>query len=110
MNLGMILMGSVLCTKLCDFYDHFFILQIYLHEYNMNREWELISVNSSRDPGVYSCCPDDTFPTVTFKFVLQRHSGSYTAIVVAPAVGEYNRGPQFFKKSRSHFRLYTPQG
>lgn len=60
-----------------------------MREYNMNREWELISVESRRDPGLYECCPDDTFPSVTFKFVLQRHSGSYTAIVVVPAAGEY---------------------
>jgi len=73
-------------------------LQIYLRDYNMNREWELISVKSSRDPGVYSCCPDDTFPSVTFTFVLQRHSGSYTAIVVVPAAGEYNRWSTIFSK------------
>lgn len=59
---------------------------IYITQYNTNREWELISVKSSRDPGVYSCCPNDTFPSVTFQFVLQRHSGSYTAIVVVPAI------------------------
>jgi hypothetical protein len=63
----------------------------------MNREWELISAESSRDSGLYSCCPNDTFPSITFKFVLRRHSGSYTAIVVVPAAGEYkyddNRGP-----------------
>jgi len=66
----------------------------------MNREWELISAKSSRDPGVYSCCPDDTFPSVTFTFVLQRHSGSYTAIVVVPAAGEYNRWSTFFFQNR----------
>jgi hypothetical protein len=55
----------------------------------MNREWQLISIEPSRDPGQYKCCPDDTFPSVTFKIVLQRHSGSYTAIVVVPAAGEY---------------------
>lgn len=77
-------------------------MQVYLHQYNMNREWELISVESSRDPGLYECCPDDTFPSITFKFVLQRHSGSYTAIVVVPVAGKCKyadkRGPHFFSK------------
>ncbi|XP_023726365.1 neuronal acetylcholine receptor subunit alpha-2-like [Cryptotermes secundus] len=59
---------------------------IYLHDYNMNREWELVSMTSYRESGRFPCCPNDTYPAVIFQIVLQRHSGSYTAIVVAPAI------------------------
>jgi hypothetical protein len=65
-----------------------FTLQIFLDEYSMNREWNLISMTSYRSAGKFPCCPNDTYPSVVFQIVLQRHSGSYTAIAVAPAVGE----------------------
>lgn len=71
-----------------SFYNQFCNLQVLLDVYNMNREWELISITSYRNSGQYSCCPNDTYPSVTFQMVLQRHSGSYTAIVVSPAIGE----------------------
>jgi hypothetical protein len=70
------------------FYSQFCTLQIYFDDYNMNREWELISMTSHRNSDKYACCPADTFPSITFEIELQRHSGSYTAIVICPAIGK----------------------
>ncbi|KAJ4435498.1 hypothetical protein ANN_18114, partial [Periplaneta americana] len=58
--------------------------QIYLGQYNMNREWHLVSMRAYKEVETYGS--NNTYPSVTYEFVLQRHSGSYAAIAVMPAV------------------------
>ncbi|XP_069678421.1 neuronal acetylcholine receptor subunit alpha-10-like [Periplaneta americana] len=57
---------------------------IYLGQYNMNREWHLVSMRAYKEVETYGS--NNTYPSVTYEFVLQRHSGSYAAIAVMPAV------------------------
>ncbi|XP_021923211.1 neuronal acetylcholine receptor subunit alpha-2-like isoform X2 [Zootermopsis nevadensis] len=59
---------------------------IVLNGYNLNREWKLASMRSYKEVAKDKCCPNDTFVTASFQFVLQRHPGSYSSTVVFPAV------------------------
>ncbi|KAJ9585130.1 hypothetical protein L9F63_003082 [Diploptera punctata] len=56
---------------------------IELRDFNMNREWDVARVE-----GVFSVswfANNLTYPYVTFKFQLRRHSGSHAASVLLPA-------------------------
>jgi hypothetical protein len=63
--------------------------QIVLEDYYLHREWKVTSMKSYKKVYKYDCCPNDTYSTVSFQVVLQRHPGSYFSTVVMPAVGEY---------------------
>ena len=53
-----------------------------------NGEWKLINTSAYKHPGVYECCPNNTYPSVDLSFKIQRLSGSHTASVVFSAIGE----------------------
>ncbi|PSN46711.1 hypothetical protein C0J52_14444 [Blattella germanica] len=56
------------------------------YNYDSNREWELLSTSATREVKKFSCCPNETYPSVTFEFVLKRHSGIYASTVIVPAI------------------------
>ncbi|XP_021923213.1 neuronal acetylcholine receptor subunit alpha-2-like isoform X4 [Zootermopsis nevadensis] len=68
---------------------------IVLNGYNLNREWKLASMRSYKEVAKDKCCPNDTFVTASFQFVLQRHPGSYSSTVVFPAVVTFYRDSMF---------------
>ncbi|XP_063932851.1 neuronal acetylcholine receptor subunit alpha-2-like [Zophobas morio] len=51
-----------------------------------NGEWKLINTSAYKHPGVYECCPNNTYPSVDLSFKIQRLSGSHTASVVFSAI------------------------
>lgn len=56
-------------------------------DYEPNGSWDLISINVTKNPGIYSCCPNNTYPSLSYAFTFRRHSGLHTATVFIPALG-----------------------
>lgn len=52
-----------------------------------NGEWDLIDTNVFKHPGIYKCCPNNTYPSINYSFKIQRISGAHTASVILPAFG-----------------------
>ncbi|XP_063932693.1 neuronal acetylcholine receptor subunit alpha-3-like [Zophobas morio] len=50
-----------------------------------NGEWDLIDTNVFKHPGIYKCCPNNTYPSINYSFKIQRISGAHTASVILPA-------------------------
>ncbi|XP_059082265.1 acetylcholine receptor subunit alpha-type acr-16-like isoform X1 [Tigriopus californicus] len=53
--------------------------------YTNNREWVSLATVAQRNRIVYDCCPE-TYPDVTFEFILQRNSPAYKAVFVLPCL------------------------
>ncbi|KAJ9585132.1 hypothetical protein L9F63_003084, partial [Diploptera punctata] len=60
---------------------------IMFYDYEMNREWDLLSTRAFKETEMNCCEKNETYPTITFQFILQRHSGVYFSTVVVPAIG-----------------------
>ena len=54
-------------------------------DYNLNREWHVAESGAALTVDLHD--NNLTYPYATFKFVLERHSGTYAATVVVPAGG-----------------------
>lgn len=54
---------------------------------SQNSEWRLIQATYKRDAGNYSNSKD-TYPSLTFSFLIERHSASHTVFVLVPAIGK----------------------
>lgn len=53
---------------------------------SQNNMYRLITVTSKRNPGNFSTT-FSTYPSVTFSFLIKRHSGTFVAVLVIPAFG-----------------------
>lgn len=51
-------------------------------------EWKLLNTSSAKDPGIYKCCPDETYPTIGFLFTIQRNPSFHEAAIVIPIIGK----------------------
>ena len=51
-----------------------------------NSEFELVSVTTTARNVVYSCCPDNPYPTILYEFTLQRHASASVASVIVPLI------------------------
>ncbi|KAJ8962670.1 hypothetical protein NQ318_001064 [Aromia moschata] len=51
-----------------------------------NGEWEIANWTAKRNPGIYKCCPNTTYPSVEIVFNLKRLSGAHAASVVIPTI------------------------
>lgn len=48
--------------------------------------WNLISASAVRDPGVFDVLPNETYPSVFFNFIIERHSAIDVALILMPAL------------------------
>lgn len=53
---------------------------------SQNFEWRLIQATYKRDAGNYTNTKV-TYPSLTFSFLIERHSASHTVFVLVPAIG-----------------------
>lgn len=51
-----------------------------------NGEFELVSVKVVRNPGIYKCCPNNTYPSLNYIFTIKRYASAIAATYVIPAV------------------------
>lgn len=57
-------------------------------EYKQNGEWLLLHAHGTTNPGHFACCPDDTFPSIIYYFIVKRHAATIAAAYVVPAIGK----------------------
>lgn len=55
---------------------------------SQNLEWKLIRATYKRNPGNFTETKQ-TYPSLTFSFLIERHSGSHAAIILIPAFGTF---------------------
>lgn len=53
---------------------------------NQNNQWKLLSANSKINEGKYAISPNETYPSVGFSFLIERHSGFHISATVFPAI------------------------
>ncbi|XP_028048723.1 neuronal acetylcholine receptor subunit alpha-5, partial [Monomorium pharaonis] len=58
---------------------------ITMSEYMNNTIWDFQYINSMREVKKYKCCPNDTFPRITYNFLLTRHYGKRHLVVITLA-------------------------
>lgn len=56
---------------------------------SQNSEWRLIQATYKRDAGNYTNTKV-TYPSLTFSFLIERHSGTYAVHVLVPAIGMHS--------------------
>ncbi|CAH2004715.1 unnamed protein product [Acanthoscelides obtectus] len=49
-------------------------------------EWTVQSFHTVRNSGVYKCCPNSTYPSVSITFTIRRLSGAHAATVIIPCI------------------------
>ena len=53
--------------------------------YTNNREWDVLSHDATQKVVTYPCC-NESYPDVTFEFVLQRNSPTYRSVIILPCL------------------------
>lgn len=53
-----------------------------------HKQWLVTNYTSRKYSPKFSCCPNDTFPTLIADFHLQRHSPMMHAVYITPAIGK----------------------
>lgn len=53
--------------------------------------WRMVSATTSKDNGIYPKLPE-SYPSVYFNFIIERHSGLNVALVLVPALSKYCQG------------------
>ncbi|KAK4884723.1 hypothetical protein RN001_000994 [Aquatica leii] len=56
------------------------------NDYIPNSDWKLITVTIQRNAGHYNCCPDNTYPSLNYKFQIERHSATHAASIIIPSL------------------------
>jgi Neurotransmitter-gated ion-channel ligand binding domain len=51
-----------------------------------NNEWKLLSANSKVNIGKYDVAPNETYPSITFSFFIERHSAYHLSGIIVPAL------------------------
>ncbi|GAB0094325.1 Neurotransmitter-gated ion-channel ligand-binding domain [Sergentomyia squamirostris] len=52
----------------------------------LNHDWKLLSITMKKNTGNYSCCPNQTFPSLRYNLILERHSSTYTVYLLIPTL------------------------
>lgn len=60
-------------------------LKAEISEAQPNPTWNLVKATTKRVSKTYSCCPNQTFPTLYFNFKIERHSGVMEVLFLFPA-------------------------
>lgn len=55
-----------------------------------NGQWEISSVSAYKHAGHYKCCPNNTYPSLNYNFLIKRQSGGHTTTIIIPAIGKYH--------------------
>ena len=58
-----------------------------LHGYQESGEFELLAVRGQRNGRTYECCPNASYPDLTFELVLRRKPLFYLVNLVMPCAG-----------------------
>lgn len=58
-----------------------------LDDFTPNSEWELVDVSTEVDVSRFRCCPNETYPTLSYSFRISRRSGTHVATIFVPALG-----------------------
>lgn len=61
-------------------------IPVSIGDYIPNSEWKLLTVSVQKFPGHYNCCPDNTYPSINYKFYIERHSATQAASVIIPSL------------------------
>lgn len=51
-----------------------------------NNQWQLLSSTSKVNIGKYASAPNETYPSVTFSFLIERHSAFHVSGTIVPAI------------------------
>lgn len=51
-----------------------------------NNQWKLLSAKSRVNIGNYAAAPNETFPSLFFSFLIERHSGFHVTGTIIPAI------------------------
>lgn len=54
---------------------------------SQSREWRLYQATFRRNPGNFTESKS-TYPSLTFSFSIERHSGAWAALILGPAIGK----------------------
>ncbi|KAL3285895.1 hypothetical protein HHI36_000415 [Cryptolaemus montrouzieri] len=57
-----------------------------LEDMQPNGNWELISITPRRNSGQFECCPNNTYPSLEYIFLIKRMSAIHASTIVIPAV------------------------
>lgn len=57
----------------------------------LNHEWKLVSISMKKHDGSYACCPNQTFPSLRYNFILERHASIFTVYLLIPTIGELTK-------------------
>ncbi|NP_001166023.1 nicotinic acetylcholine receptor alpha 9 subunit precursor [Nasonia vitripennis] len=57
-----------------------------MSNYRENNEWKILNYTASKKNPKYSCCPNETFPSLLLDFELARHPTMLHAAYITPAV------------------------
>jgi len=65
-----------------------FISQINMNAYENNTVWDLKFLNAKKIVTKYQCCPNDTYPSIDYTFLLTRHHDINHKTYITPAIGK----------------------
>lgn len=51
-----------------------------------NNQWKLLASDAKVNPGQYAVAPNETYPSVTFSFLIERHSSYHVMGTIIPAL------------------------
>lgn len=60
-----------------------------MDDYVPNGDWNLVTVTVKKFDGHFNCCPDNSYPSLNYNFVIERHSSTHAVTVVIPALGKF---------------------
>lgn len=59
-----------------------------MDDYENNTMWDLKFINVVKEMKTHKCCPNDTFPTINYNFLLTRYHRTSHIVSTIPAIGE----------------------
>lgn len=76
---------------------------VFTSDARLHKDWKLNSARVEPQRGNFSCCPNQTFPSLKYTFSIERHSSSQVAMILTPAMSKI-----FFilRKKKKKFKFY----
>lgn len=59
-----------------------------MNGYDNDTRWDFKFINAVKEIKTHKCCPNDTFPTIDYNFLLTRYHGIKYITNVISAIGE----------------------
>lgn len=60
-------------------------LKLIASKAKQNNQWKLLSASSRLNPGKYDVAPNETYPSVVFQFLIERHNAVHVSGTIIPA-------------------------